>query len=220
MAGCGRLALRPGPGGHAGKSGRGRRRQGWLFWWDHMLTLLGTGLRFGELAGLRRRRVHLDRPSRCSRSVPPATRPAGLAVASSPGPRATPASAKCPWPRRSSRPSTASSHPAATPTTWCSPALVAALASATGPVCAEGQEQCCPGTTSTAPTKPPWPSWPTRPSRCAPQHGACCEPSVTAGPGRRPARHPPDRARLPPHPSDHGHGRSAGAERRRPGYRR
>jgi integrase len=41
---------------------------GWLLarvplsWWDHVLTLLGTGLRFGELAGLRRRRVHLDRP--------------------------------------------------------------------------------------------------------------------------------------------------------------
>jgi integrase len=33
-----------------------------LFWWDHLVTLLGTGLRFGELAGLRRRRVHLDRP--------------------------------------------------------------------------------------------------------------------------------------------------------------
>ena len=33
-----------------------------LFWWDHVLTLLGTGLRFGELAGLRRRRVHLNRP--------------------------------------------------------------------------------------------------------------------------------------------------------------
>ena len=31
-----------------------------LFWWDHVLTLLGTGLRFGELAGLRCRRVHLD----------------------------------------------------------------------------------------------------------------------------------------------------------------
>ena len=28
-----------------------------------MLCLLGTGLRFGELAGLRRRRVHLDRPA-------------------------------------------------------------------------------------------------------------------------------------------------------------
>jgi integrase len=33
-----------------------------LFWWDHVVCLLGTGLRFGELAGLRRRRVHLDRP--------------------------------------------------------------------------------------------------------------------------------------------------------------
>jgi integrase len=32
-----------------------------LFWWDHVLTLLGTGLRFGELAGLRRRRLRLDR---------------------------------------------------------------------------------------------------------------------------------------------------------------
>jgi integrase len=32
-----------------------------LFWWDHVLCLLGTGLRFGELAGLRRHRVHLDR---------------------------------------------------------------------------------------------------------------------------------------------------------------
>jgi integrase len=27
------------------------------FWWDHVVTLLGTGIRFGELAGLRRRRV-------------------------------------------------------------------------------------------------------------------------------------------------------------------
>ena len=33
-----------------------------LFWWDPILTLLGTGLRFGELAGLRRRRVHLNGP--------------------------------------------------------------------------------------------------------------------------------------------------------------
>jgi integrase len=33
-----------------------------LSWWDHVLAFLGTGLRFGELAGLRCRRVHLDRP--------------------------------------------------------------------------------------------------------------------------------------------------------------
>jgi integrase len=32
-----------------------------LFWWDHVLCLLGTGLRFGEFAGLRLRRAHLDR---------------------------------------------------------------------------------------------------------------------------------------------------------------
>jgi integrase len=30
-------------------------------WWDHVITLLGTGLRFGEFAGLRRRRVQLER---------------------------------------------------------------------------------------------------------------------------------------------------------------
>jgi integrase len=31
------------------------------YWWDHLLTLLGCGLRISELAGLRCRRVHLDR---------------------------------------------------------------------------------------------------------------------------------------------------------------
>jgi integrase len=29
------------------------------FWWDHIITLLGTGMRFGELAALRCRSVHL-----------------------------------------------------------------------------------------------------------------------------------------------------------------
>jgi integrase len=32
-----------------------------LFWWDHVPALLATGLRFGEFAGLRRRRVHMER---------------------------------------------------------------------------------------------------------------------------------------------------------------
>jgi integrase len=40
-----------------------------LSWWDHVLTLLGTGLRFGELAGLRRRRLHLDRNPPCLQVV-------------------------------------------------------------------------------------------------------------------------------------------------------
>ena len=32
-----------------------------LAWWDHVVVFLGTGLRFGELSGLRCRRVYLDR---------------------------------------------------------------------------------------------------------------------------------------------------------------
>jgi integrase len=32
-----------------------------IAWWDHIVGLLGTGLRFGEFAGLRRNRVHLAR---------------------------------------------------------------------------------------------------------------------------------------------------------------
>ena len=32
------------------------------FWWDHVITLLGTGLRITELAGLHRRRVQLNQP--------------------------------------------------------------------------------------------------------------------------------------------------------------
>ena len=72
-------------------------------WWDHVITLLGTGLRFGELGGLRRtpRSGWTDRlPS--SRSAPPATRPAGSAAASRAARRARPASAKSPSPPRSS----------------------------------------------------------------------------------------------------------------------
>jgi integrase len=51
-------------------------------WWDHVVTLLGTGVRFGELGGLRRHRVLLDRHPQYSRSSPPATRQGGSAAAS------------------------------------------------------------------------------------------------------------------------------------------
>jgi len=33
-----------------------------LWWWDHVIALLGTGMRFGEFAGLHKRRLRLDRP--------------------------------------------------------------------------------------------------------------------------------------------------------------
>jgi hypothetical protein len=152
-----------------------------LFWWDHMLTLLGTGLRFGELAGLRRRRVHLDRPLPVLEVGPPATRPAGSAAASSHGPRATPASARYLWPRWWSRRSAAGSLPAATSTTSCSPAPAAAPAAAVGRACPEAPEPCCRATTSAGPTRVPWPSWPTRRFRCDLLPGGCCGLSATAG---------------------------------------
>jgi integrase len=85
-----------------------------LFWWDHVLCLLGTGLRFGELAGLRRRRVHLDRIQPVLQVVDTRYQAAGSAAASSPGPRVTPASASSLWPHWWSRPSAASCRPAAT----------------------------------------------------------------------------------------------------------
>jgi hypothetical protein len=69
-----------------------------LFWWDHVLTLLGIGLRFGELAGLRRRRVRSTAPRRWSRWLTSATRPAASAAASNRHPRATPASVRSHWP--------------------------------------------------------------------------------------------------------------------------
>jgi len=58
-----------------------------LFWWDHVLTLLGTGLRFGELAGLRRRRLHLDCTPPVLQVVTSGTRRADLAAASSRDPK-------------------------------------------------------------------------------------------------------------------------------------
>jgi integrase len=67
-----------------------------LFWWDHMVTLLGTGLRFGELAGLRRRRVHLDRPIPVLEVGPTRYQAGRFGSGSSHAPRASPASARCP----------------------------------------------------------------------------------------------------------------------------
>jgi integrase len=44
-----------------------------LFWLDHVLTLLGTGLRFGELAGLRRRNFRRTYHGAVAKLADPAT---------------------------------------------------------------------------------------------------------------------------------------------------
>lgn len=67
-----------------------------LFWWDHMLTLLGTGLGSASWPDFADAGSTFTAPCPCSRSAPPATRPAGSAAALSPAPRATPASARYP----------------------------------------------------------------------------------------------------------------------------
>jgi len=100
------------------------------FYRDHFLAQIGTGLRSGELLGLRRR--HVTRSCGASRSSRSAMRPAGSAAASRPSPRARPASAWCRCASRSGRPSTASSRPAAGPTIWCFLARVPATASREG----------------------------------------------------------------------------------------
>jgi hypothetical protein len=96
-----------------------------LFWWDHVLALLGTGLRFGELAGLRRR-LHLDRTPPVLQVVDIRYQAGRFGSGFKPRPKATPASASSRSPLRSSRPSVDSSQPAPTPATWSSLAPAAA----------------------------------------------------------------------------------------------
>jgi integrase len=89
------------------------------FWWDHVVSLLGTGLRIGELAGLRRRRVDL---ARGVLQVVDSRYQAGRYGSGFKGPRAPPGSARSPCQRRSPRPSRGGCRPAATRPRWCSPA--------------------------------------------------------------------------------------------------
>src|SRR6266536_370549 len=98
------------------------------FWWDHVITLLGTGMRFGELAGLRRRRV--DRLRRCVQVV--ATRYQAGQAGSGP----------TPTPRTWSSPARAAAQAAALAG---SPALASRAALG----------RCSPATTSAASTSAP-----------------------------------------------------------------
>ena len=82
-------------------------------------------------------RVFADGRSRSCRWSTPATKPVGSAVASSPGPRATPASARSPWLRWWSRRSAVSCRPMPTRTPSSLPVLAAGMA------CPLGHERPC-----------------------------------------------------------------------------
>jgi Phage integrase, N-terminal SAM-like domain len=172
-----------------------------LFWWDHMLTLLGTGLRFGELAGLRRRRVHLDRPIPLLEVGPTRYQAGRFGSGFKPRPKSDAGIRPVPLAPWWSRPSAASSLPATIPRTWFSPAPEGARAAATGRACPKAPGPSCPGTTSTAPTRAPWLSWPTRPSRFDQPPGECCGPCATAAPNVSTSS-PPGSAQLVVGPSD------------------
>jgi hypothetical protein len=93
------------------------------FWWDHVITLLGCGLRISELAALRRGRVAAASTSTaaCCRWSTRAMKRARDSAAVSRAPRAPPASARSPSPVRSPRPSSGNCHQAATLAPWSSP---------------------------------------------------------------------------------------------------
>jgi hypothetical protein len=105
-----------------------------LFWWDHVITLLGTGLRIGELAGLHRRRVHLNQPIPTLQVVDVRYQ-AGSHFGSGfkPRPKSDASIREVPLAPRWSRRSAAASHPATIPPLCCSPGLAAAPASAVAP---------------------------------------------------------------------------------------
>src|SRR6266536_1277439 len=114
---------------------------------DHFLTMAGTGMRPGELLGLRARRV--DLAARRLEVLEVRSEAGRFGRGYKPRPRAPPVSAPSRWPARSPRRSPGSSPSAARPTRWCSrvPAAAAAWRPEPAPRCR--------ARTCAAPTTPP-----------------------------------------------------------------
>jgi hypothetical protein len=151
-----------------------------LFWWDHVLCLLGTGLRFGELAGLRRRRVHLDRHLPVLQVVDTRYQAGRFGSGFKARPKSDAGIREIPLAPRSSQPSAGSCHRAPICQRWSSPAPAAAPADPAGAGCPRAPGPCCRATTSTAPTRPRWLSWPTPLASCGPPPLVCSRRSELA----------------------------------------
>jgi integrase-like protein len=108
------------------------------------------GLRFGEFAGLRLRRVHLDRAIPVLQVVDTRYQAGQFGSGFKPAQRATPASARFHWLRSWSRPSAASCRPSPTLTASSSPVPAAAMA------CPPAHGRPCRATASAASTRPPF----------------------------------------------------------------
>ena len=92
-----------------------------LWWWDHVIALLGTGMRFGEFAGLHKRRLRLDRPIPVIQVVDVRYEAGRFGRGFKPEPKSAAGVREIPWPVRSSRRSAASCRPTRPPTRWSSP---------------------------------------------------------------------------------------------------
>src|SRR5215216_1891165 len=122
-----------------------------LSWWDHVLVFLGTGLRFGELAGLRCRRVHLDRSVPVLQVVEVRYQAGGQFGSGFKGrPKSDAGIRELPLAPLVVSPSAGSSHPTPIRRSLSSPARAAA----TGSPPARGR--CCRATTSTASISGRW----------------------------------------------------------------
>jgi integrase len=132
-----------------------------LFWWDHVTTFLGTGLRFGELAGLRRRRVHLNRPMPVLEVGPTRYQAGRFGSGFKPRPKSDAGIRSVPLAplvveaiRRQLPPGN-------------DPDALVFTGPAAGRACPRAPGPCCHGTTSAAPTTPPLPSSATLRPSCA-----------------------------------------------------
>jgi hypothetical protein len=138
------------------------------FWWDHVITLLGTGLRIGELAGLHRRRVQLNQPVPTLQVVDVRYQAGRFGSGFKPRPKSDASIREVPLAPRSWRRSAAASRPGS------DPAAVLFTGPGGGPGqrgslgCGGAPGRCRRGTTSAAPTTARSPSSPTRqPPGCA-----------------------------------------------------
>jgi integrase len=153
-----------------------------MFWWDHMVTLLGTGLRFGELAGLRRRRVHLNRPLPVLEVGPTRYQAGRFGSGFKPRPKSDAGIRPVPLAPLVVEAIRRQLPPGNDPEDLVFTGPGEALAAPAGRAYPEAPGPSCPGTTCTAPTRAPWPSWPTRPSHFDQPPDACCGPYATAAP--------------------------------------
>jgi integrase len=153
-----------------------------LFWWDHMTTLLGTGLRFGELAGLRRRRVHLNRPMPVLEVGPTRYQAGRFGSGFKPRPKSDAGIRPVPLAPLVVEAIRRQLLPGNDPDDLVFTGPGGGPVAAVGRACPGAPARCCPGTTCTAPTRAPWPNWPTRTSRFDQPVGECCGPCATAAP--------------------------------------